>query len=111
MRSVSVRNRQLPEELTMERRQRIEALHKALSRRILLLDGAMGTMIQGFGLDEDDFRGDRFRDWKQDLKGRTQPRGCKDRTGMRRYSCGEKWSAQICRRRSRSDESNHFNIP
>ena len=53
----------------MERRQRIEALHRALSERILLLDGAMGTMIQGFGLDEDDFRGDRFRDWKQDLKG------------------------------------------
>ncbi len=53
----------------MERRQRIEALHQALSERILLLDGAMGTMIQGFGLDEDDFRGDRFRDWQQDLKG------------------------------------------
>ena len=53
----------------MERRQRIEAMHQALSERILLLDGAMGTMIQGFGLDEDDFRGDRFRDWQQDLKG------------------------------------------
>ena len=53
----------------MERRQRIEVLQQALSERILLLDGAMGTMIQGFGLDEDDFRGDRFRDWQKDLKG------------------------------------------
>ena len=53
----------------MERRQRIEALHQALSERILLLDGAMGTMIQGLCLGEDDFRGDRFRDWERDLKG------------------------------------------
>ena len=53
----------------MERRQRIESLHQALSERILLLDGAMGTTIQGFGLGEDDFRGDRFRDWETDLKG------------------------------------------
>ncbi len=53
----------------MDRRQRIEALHQALSERILLLDGAMGTTIQGFGLGEDDFRGDRFSDWESDLKG------------------------------------------
>ncbi len=53
----------------MERRQRIEALHQALSERILLLDGAMGTTIQGCRLGEDDFRGDRFRDWETDLKG------------------------------------------
>jgi 5-methyltetrahydrofolate--homocysteine methyltransferase len=53
----------------MERRQRIEALHQALSERILLLDGAMGTTIQEFRLGEDDFRGERFRDWTTDLKG------------------------------------------
>ena len=35
----------------------------------MLLDGAMGTMIQSYGLDEDDYRGERFRDWDQDLKG------------------------------------------
>ena len=40
-----------------------------LDSRILLLDGAMGTMIQGFGLGEDDYRGARFRDWERDLKG------------------------------------------
>ena len=53
----------------MERRKRIEALHAALADRILLLDGAMGTMIQGRGLGEDDYRGERFKDWQSDLKG------------------------------------------
>ena len=32
-------------------------------QRILLLDGAMGTMIQSYGLNEEDYRGDRFADW------------------------------------------------
>ena len=40
-----------------------------LAERILLLDGAMGTMIQGYGLSEDDFRGKRFQDFEHDLKG------------------------------------------
>ena len=68
----------------MNRQQRIEALHQALSERILLLDGAMGTTIQGFGLGEDDFRGDRFSDWNIDLKGNndllsiTRPQVVKD---------------------------------
>ncbi len=53
----------------MERQQRIEALHLALQERILLLDGAMGTMIQAYGLGEDDYRGERFKDWHSDLKG------------------------------------------
>ncbi len=35
----------------------------------MLLDGAMGTMIQGYGLAEDDYRGERFADWESDLKG------------------------------------------
>jgi len=37
-----------------------QALRKAASERILILDGAMGTQIQGLGFDEDHFRGDRF---------------------------------------------------
>jgi len=41
----------------------------ALRRRILILDGAMGTMIQRQGLHEGDYRGARFADWPQDLKG------------------------------------------
>ncbi len=46
-----------------------EALNKLLGERILMLDGAMGTMIQEHDLSEDDFRGPRFADWPQDLKG------------------------------------------
>ncbi|MCH8070427.1 MAG: methionine synthase [Proteobacteria bacterium] len=53
----------------MERTKRIEALKRALTERILLLDGAMGTMIQGFRLNESEYRGERFRDWQSDLKG------------------------------------------
>ena len=50
----------------MERRQQIE---QALAERILILDGAMGTMIQSYRLDEADYRGARFADWARDLKG------------------------------------------
>ena len=45
------------------------ALERALQQRILVLDGAMGTMIQAEGLEEDDYRGERFRDHPSDLKG------------------------------------------
>ncbi|RME82563.1 MAG: methionine synthase, partial [Zetaproteobacteria bacterium] len=48
---------------------RADALKKLLSERIVLLDGAMGTMIQQAGLDEDDYRGARFADWPVELKG------------------------------------------
>ncbi len=53
----------------MKRNDRINALIAALDERILLLDGAMGTMIQSYGLTEDDYRGARFADWQHDLKG------------------------------------------
>ncbi len=53
----------------MERKERIDTLMQALDERILLLDGAMGTMIQSFGLTEEDYRGERFADSKRDLKG------------------------------------------
>ena len=45
------------------------ALTKAAQERILILDGAMGTMIQRLGLEEHNFRGQRFKDWKVPLKG------------------------------------------
>lgn len=48
---------------------RTEQLYKALSERILVLDGAMGTMIQKYRLKEEDYRGERFRDWQSPLKG------------------------------------------
>ena len=44
-------------------------LKQELSKRILFLDGAMGTMIQGYKLEEKDFRGERFVQWDVDLKG------------------------------------------
>jgi 5-methyltetrahydrofolate--homocysteine methyltransferase len=44
-------------------------LHELLAQRILLLDGAMGTMIQRYRLTEADFRGERFADHHHDLKG------------------------------------------
>ena len=44
-------------------------LENLLSERILILDGAMGTMIQGYQLTEDDYRGDRFAEHPSDLKG------------------------------------------
>ena len=49
--------------------QRTEELERALRDRILVLDGAMGTMIQRYRLDENDFRGERFADHPQPLEG------------------------------------------
>ena len=46
-----------------------DTFSSAASQRILVLDGAMGTMIQRYKLEEADFRGDRFRDHGQPLKG------------------------------------------
>jgi 5-methyltetrahydrofolate--homocysteine methyltransferase len=48
---------------------RVEALHKQLAQRIMVLDGGMGTMIQSYRLEEEDYRGERFADWESDLKG------------------------------------------
>ena len=44
-------------------------LFNSLKQRILLLDGAMGTMIQRHKLEEADYRGERFADWPSDVKG------------------------------------------
>ncbi|MBQ0711583.1 MAG: methionine synthase [Porticoccus sp.] len=48
---------------------RINALHQAVRDRILILDGAMGTMIQSHKFTEADYRGERFKDWSQDVVG------------------------------------------
>src|SRR5471032_2302005 len=48
---------------------RVEALHKQLAQRIMVLDGGMGTMIQSYRLEEEDYRGERFAQWPSDLKG------------------------------------------
>jgi 5-methyltetrahydrofolate--homocysteine methyltransferase len=44
-------------------------LRKLLDERILIIDGAMGTMIQRYKLQEADYRGERFKDWHTDVKG------------------------------------------
>jgi 5-methyltetrahydrofolate--homocysteine methyltransferase len=48
---------------------RTAQLRALLRERILILDGAMGTMIQRYKLSEADYRGERFKDWPSDLKG------------------------------------------
>ncbi|MBW7931694.1 MAG: methionine synthase [Gammaproteobacteria bacterium] len=52
-----------------ERQQRFANLQALLARRIVLLDGAMGTMLQTRGLEEADYRGTRLADWPKPLKG------------------------------------------
>lgn len=44
-------------------------IRQELEKRILIIDGAMGTMIQRYKLSEADYRGERFKDWHLDLKG------------------------------------------
>ena len=44
-------------------------IYQEIQRRVLVLDGAMGTMIQRYKLSEKDYRGERFRDYHRDLKG------------------------------------------
>ena len=44
-------------------------IRNELEKRILIIDGAMGTMIQRYKLAEEDYRGERFKDWPSDLKG------------------------------------------
>src|SRR6266702_3912172 len=52
-----------------DRQHRLTQLRAALAQRILVLDGAMGTMIQSYALDEPDFRGERLRAHPKDLRG------------------------------------------
>jgi 5-methyltetrahydrofolate--homocysteine methyltransferase len=47
----------------------MKTIQQLLTERILIIDGAMGTMIQRRKLDEADYRGERFKDWPSDLKG------------------------------------------
>jgi 5-methyltetrahydrofolate--homocysteine methyltransferase len=47
----------------------MSTIETALESRILIIDGAMGTMIQRYKLEEADYRGERFKDWSTDLKG------------------------------------------
>lgn len=56
----------------MHRNERIEKLKQAMANRIVVLDGAMGTMIQRYSLQEEDYRGERFADWEHPVKGNNE---------------------------------------
>ncbi len=47
----------------------MNTIYQELEKRILVIDGAMGTMIQQYKLSEEDYRGERFRNWHLDVKG------------------------------------------
>ncbi|MGK0249527.1 MAG: 5-methyltetrahydrofolate--homocysteine methyltransferase [Oleispira sp.] len=53
----------------MDRQQRLDILHSTLKSRALILDGGMGTLIQAHQLEEADYRGERFADLEQEIKG------------------------------------------
>jgi len=53
----------------MNRKPSWNALHSAADQRILIIDGAMGTMIQKRKPTEETYRGERFKDWPRDVKG------------------------------------------
>lgn len=55
--------------MALTRSERLARLPDLLKQRILVLDGAMGTMIQGYKLDEAGYRGERFKDWHRDVRG------------------------------------------
>ena len=50
----------------------MEKIKNILKNKIMVIDGAMGTMVQSYNLNESDFRGDRFKDHKNDLKGNNE---------------------------------------
>ena len=56
----------------MTRNERLALFRTEIKERILVLDGAMGTMIQGYNLTEADFRGSRFQDHSRHLKGNNE---------------------------------------
>src|SRR5438034_641519 len=47
----------------------MDRIKEELEQRVLVIDGAMGTMIQQYRLEEKDYRGQRFAGWHKDLKG------------------------------------------
>jgi len=56
----------------MDRQERLGYLNAEITKRILVLDGAMGTAIQGYSLEEADYRGDRFAGHNKDVKGNNE---------------------------------------
>ena len=71
--------------MSLDRTERIAAFRDLLARRIVVFDGAYGTMIQRHRPTEADYRGARFADWPTELKGNndllnlTHARACRPR--------------------------------
>jgi len=66
------------------RSDRIALLENLMKERVVIMDGAMGTMLQGYKFSEEDFRAERFKDWHRQLQGNndllnlTQPDAVRD---------------------------------
>ena len=69
-------------------------LDRRLQESILILDGAMGTMIQKYNLDEAGYRGNRFADWEAEVKGKQVKPRRSSRSEERRVGkeCRSRWS-------------------
>src|ERR1041384_4198594 len=59
----------VPEQKVKSPAERVQSLRDLFAQRIVVLDGAMGTMIQKHRLDEAAYRGARYANWHRDLKG------------------------------------------
>src|ERR1700748_797243 len=59
----------MPPPSLKKREEHMKSILDVLQERILIIDGAMGTMIQRHKLEEKDYRGERFKDWASDVKG------------------------------------------
>src|SRR5688572_13308892 len=80
----------------------IDALRELLERRIVLLDGSMGVTVQGLRLEEEDYRGERFRDHARSL------RGCVDLLALTRPDAITEIHAEFLRAGADIVETNSF---
>ena len=82
-----------------------KTIQECLKERILIIDGAMGTMIQQHKLEEKDFRGERFKDWHTDVKGNNEGKGRR-----RRVAAGAEARPPVARAAAGADiiETNTF---
>ena len=70
-------------------------IRKELEKRILIIDGAMGTMIQRHKLREADYRGERFKNWHSDVKATMIFLVLPSRRSLQRYTSNTWMPAQI----------------
>ena len=73
----------------------LAALQKAARERILILDGAMGTQIQGLGFHEEHFRGERFAGCECHLQGNNDLLTLTSRRQLKKFTMPMRWPARI----------------